>query len=152
MFEESESETPHGRDSFRSNTYGKGQPSQRWAVWSTPPRLFLNYYLDERKLFYPFTPWAWQTLLLLSHSAALGSKSLRLSLSLFFSWETTIGAPSCKPTCSSFSLSPSLEKPHAFSPLWFLPLWSFFLLFLVLLLPLPLFLIPLLSFPSFCLR
>uniref|UniRef100_A0A8W4F859 Cyclic nucleotide-gated channel alpha-1 n=1 Tax=Sus scrofa TaxID=9823 RepID=A0A8W4F859_PIG len=29
MFEESESETPHGRDSFRSNTYGKGQPSQR---------------------------------------------------------------------------------------------------------------------------
>ncbi|XP_027401103.1 cGMP-gated cation channel alpha-1 [Bos indicus x Bos taurus] len=29
MFEESESENPHARDSFRSNTHGSGQPSQR---------------------------------------------------------------------------------------------------------------------------
>ncbi|XP_010857187.1 cyclic nucleotide-gated channel alpha-1 [Bos indicus] len=29
MFEESETENPHARDSFRSNTHGSGQPSQR---------------------------------------------------------------------------------------------------------------------------
>lgn len=49
MFEESETENPHARDSFRSNTHGSGQPSQRWAMRSVPPHLFLNYYLDERK-------------------------------------------------------------------------------------------------------
>lgn len=49
IFEESESENPHARDSFRSDTHGSGQPSQRWAMWSVPPHLSLNYYLDERK-------------------------------------------------------------------------------------------------------
>ena len=43
--------------------------SQPLSHQGSPPHQFLNYYLDERKVSYSSTQWAWPTLLLPSYSA-----------------------------------------------------------------------------------
>lgn len=88
VFEDSGSENPCARDSFRNYSHRKGRPSQRWVVWSIPLPVYKTLLRWKRGL----------QLLPLSglgkcfYSSAtlqhLGNMLLLLLLTLFVSWET----------------------------------------------------------------